>query len=274
MVLYTCEKCNRTFDQKNNYMKHLKRKTPCTQDTEEPVEYEKPTCNYCKSTFSRIDVLNQHINGGYCKVKRARDNQLEQLLNEMIEIKKQLQELKTENNQYKKENNNYKKIIEQQTNINNQYNIEQTNNYNIIAFGKEEKSFITNEEYKQIIDKGFKAVETHVQKIYCNPNKPENQNIYISNMRDDYILIYDGEQWLLRNKDDILEKIYYDNSDTIELKFKELFNVLPTSSIRKFERFINNRDENETINNIKKDLKLLFYNNRHYIKKLQKQIKK
>ena len=29
MVIYSCEKCGKTFKQKGHYMKHLQRKTPC-----------------------------------------------------------------------------------------------------------------------------------------------------------------------------------------------------------------------------------------------------
>ena len=29
MVIYSCEKCGKTFKQKGHYTKHLQRKTPC-----------------------------------------------------------------------------------------------------------------------------------------------------------------------------------------------------------------------------------------------------
>lgn len=32
MVEYTCEKCNKTFNQKNDYTRHLNRKVPCVAD--------------------------------------------------------------------------------------------------------------------------------------------------------------------------------------------------------------------------------------------------
>jgi len=271
MVLYTCDKCNKTFDQKNNYSKHINRKKPCHQtinkdDENNHNKCDKPICNYCKKSFSRIDVLNKHIIGGHCQVKREKDNQLEQLLNEMTEIKKKLSVLETENEKYKQ-------IIGNQFNIDKQINIGQNNNFNITAFGQENKSVITDDEYKKILDKGFKAVETHVERIHFNPNQPENQNIYISNIQKDYVLIYDGEKWNIEQRNEVLEKMYYDNADTLEQKFKQLFKVLPQSTVRKFERFINSKDDDETMNAIKERLKMILYNNRKQIEDLRKRLK-
>jgi hypothetical protein len=294
MVLYTCDKCKKEFYQKSNYDKHLQRKLPCIQTTtfQPPIptitpptfkkevnnneQKSKLQCNYCKKLYARVDVLNKHINGGHCKVKKENDNNLEQLLTAMT---KKLEKMDTIVQELKTENAQYKQLITNQNNIQQQNNIEhlnnQTNNYNmnIHAYGKENKSVITDDDYKKILDKGFKAVESHVEQLHFNPNQPENQNIYISNIQKDYVLIYDGEKWNIEPRNDVLEKMYYDNADTLEQKFRQLFKVLPQSTVRKFERFINSRDDDETMNAIKERLKMLLYNNRKKIEDLRKRLK-
>jgi len=82
------------------------------------------------------------------------------------------------------------KILKHINNIQTQNNITQNNTFNILAFGKEDLSHITDDTYKKIINKGFKSVPALVDAIHFNKDKPENHNIYISNIRDDYILVF------------------------------------------------------------------------------------
>jgi len=87
-------------------------------------------------------------------------------------------------------------------------------------------------------------------------------------------LFFDGTNWNLQERNDVLDTVYYNTSDTLETKFKLLFKFLDKYSISKFERFLNEKDDDETINSIKKDLKVLLYNKRDIIKKTRKSISK
>ena len=35
--------------------------------------------------------------------------------------------------------------------------------------------------------------------IHFNPDKPENHNIYISNLKNGYVMMYDGNKWDTKN---------------------------------------------------------------------------
>ena len=63
-----------------------------------------------------------------------------------------------------------------------------------------------NEQKK--IDEQIKQQQIKEQEMQeqMNQNKPENQNINVSKMRDNYILIFDGNQWQLKERDDILQQ--------------------------------------------------------------------
>jgi hypothetical protein len=264
MVEYICEKCNKIFNKKNTYMKHMIRKKPC-QKNEKTTTNNNIQCNYCYKIFSRIDVLNRHISNGYCKVKRKNDEQMEKLLNEMAEMKKRLETLESENKHYKEENKKYKQVIKNNTIIEQQNNI-----FNVIAFGKEDISFITDATFKKILNKGFNSIPALVDELHFNKNKPEHHNIYISNIRDDYVLVFDGNDWNLQSRKDVLDSLYYSSSDTLEMKFKELVDSLDKFTIRKFERFLDKKDDDIIINDIKKDLKILLYNRRNIVKETKK----
>ena len=152
-------------------------------------------------------------------------------------------------NSLEKENDNYKHIIN-------------NNNIKLLAFGKEDMTHIVDEVYKKILNKGFKSVPTLVEHVHFNKNKPENHNIYISNIRTNYVLIYDGEDWKLKERDDILQQLMEDKTEILTGKFDELLTHLDEASIKKFQRFLDNQDENGVITGIKNDLKLMLYNNR------------
>ena len=242
-------------------------------------------CKYCNQMFTRKDNLHKHVSER-CKIKKQQDNQKEDLLQKLIketaemkeEIKKNNQEIKKKDNQVANletelnklksgTKTNVKQIGKQQKNniiqnIENQQNNIITNNIKLLAFGKEDMTHIVDELYKKILNKGFKSVPTLVEHVHFNKNKPENHNIYISNIRTNYVLIYDGIDWKLKEKDDILQQLMDDKTAILSDKFDELLTELDEPSIKKFQRFLDNQDENSVITGIKNDLKLMLYNNR------------
>jgi hypothetical protein len=101
-----------------------------------------------------------------------------------------------------------------------------------------------------------------IEKIHFNPTKPENMNIYISNMKDKYIMVYDGTNWNLANKREEIDKIYEEK----ELLLEEWLEENKDQEMKdKFMKYINNRDDDELINSIKEDIKLMMYNKKEMI---------
>ena len=47
---------------------------------------------------------------------------------------------------------------------------------------------------KTIFHKGFKSVENLTKSLHFDKNRPENHNIYISNIKDNYVMMYDGDR--------------------------------------------------------------------------------
>ena len=242
-------------------------------------------CVYCQKIFTRVSSLNVHLQDR-CKNKKQKDQEKEDLMTKLIEEKedcnkqmkeilKSMQEMKNEIVELKKNtklinkqrtksiNNNIQKVdrIQNNTNCNNingnKILNNTVNNINIIAFGKEDLSHIKDKDYKLILNKGFKSVPALMESIHFNKNKPENHNIYISNMRDNHVLIYDGFEWQLKERDYLLQEIVYNKTDMLNKKFDDLVDQLDEFTIRKFNRFLDQKDDDVIINSIKKDLKLM-----------------
>ena len=287
MPNYKCERCMKEFGQKSNYEKHLNKKFPCKKfapncpkfapncpkiapncpKLEESIEESKYICNYCKKEFTRKYHLLRHIDKS-CKVKKGNDAKMEEIMTALIELKESNKELKEndkknkeEIDKLKEENTKYKKII----NNNTQNNIKTQNNitFKINAYGTENSSKVTINDYKRILGRGMNSVPVFVKKLHFDENMPENHNVYISNLRDEYVLMFDGKKWRLKDRNDALQQLYEDKSDILETKFEELIERLDEPTIKMFRRFLKIKDnDEEKIRVIKKELKKVLYENR------------
>ena len=63
VTVYKCNKCNKMFYNKNDFKRHLNRKTSCVIPLKNADTF---ACSQCNKTFTRIDSLNRHIKF-YCK---------------------------------------------------------------------------------------------------------------------------------------------------------------------------------------------------------------
>ena len=259
-------------DVKNNYSKNGN----FTKNTQHFTQNEKKNiicgfkCNFCGKNFSRKYNLNRHIDD-YCKIKKQQDSEKEgifqQLLDKMNKLEEQNKQLQNEIQNIRSTKNINNGLINNNKNNNNNINSHNTiNNNNIeiklLAFGNEDLSYITDNRYKNIINKGFKSIQEFVTNIHFNKNNPQNHNVYISNMRDNCAMVYDGDKWELRDRTDILDDMYESKRDILEDKFDELLNDLPKHAINKFSRFLNDQQDDKVIKNIKKDIKFILYNNK------------
>lgn len=245
-------------------------------------------CNYCQKTFTRYDNLSRHIDK-YCKVKKEQDRMKEQIFNDLIgkmdEQNKKISNLEKQNKQIINDN---MKLIDKleavgdpkQTNIvqtNQTNNIQNKivnntqNNYNInlVAFGHEDLTNLSDETYKFFLKKGYQSVPQFIEFIHFNKNRPELHNVFIPNMRDVYAMTYDGEGWNLINKKEIVDQLFDDKQMMLIDKYQELQDQVDDVTKKKFGRFLGEEDD-EILKSIKNDIKLMLYNKR----KIPQQTKK
>ena len=279
---YKCDSCDKKFKQKTDFLRHKNRKKPCMNvpitidDLCENVKDIENQCPYCHNTFTQKSSLTRHIEER-CVIKIKQDQQKEdivqRLIKEMEEMKSKVEVLEKENKNYKNQTNNItKNKIRNQQNIQTQNIENQQNNiqnFNLLAFGKEDMSHLADEMYKRILGKGFKSVPMLVEYVHFNKDKPENRNIYISNMRDNWVIIYDGEDWKLKERHEVMRQLLDGKSDILETKFEELIDELDEFTIRKFRRFLDEKDEKDVAASLKNDLKMILYNNKKLTEKIR-----
>ena len=230
MVLYTCEKCNKEFNQKSNYLKHINRKKPCITNENNIIIYK---CEKCNKDFNYKTSYLYHIN----KINSCYTVNFEEKCNsleiELINLKKDLELLTNKNiileNENKTLNNLVNKCLENNKTIktNNTTNNNNTNNtinninninVNLVPFGMENIDDLTPEEKKIILNSGMFCSVMCAKKLNCNPRLPQYHNISFTNLRSNDAKIYDKDKtWRTVDKEDLFETVIPRRIDDVNL---------------------------------------------------------
>jgi hypothetical protein len=254
-MIYCCEKCKAEFPKKSNYDKHMNRKTPCVLEEKEKYDIERKSCKYCPKVLSTVHSCDVHMTT--CRYK---PNDVEKLTQIIIEMNDKL-------------NAKINVISEKIDKVDkpNITNVNIQNNMIVAPFGKEDLSFLTLKDYKNIFKKGCYSIPEIIRLIHCNDDKPEFMNVYVKNFKDEYMFTFDGKDWDIEKKDVVLSNMIENKKNLLESKFDDMQHELPQYAITMFKKFLEKTDDDEVIANIKDELKNMFYKNRnHVIKNIKK----
>lgn len=244
MVEYVCEFCNYKTSNKNNYKKHestkkheknslkyddkkLQNATNSIQKVSKSIILQQNSiqkvsfdatksqnivyeCDYCDACFKHINNKYRHQKSN-CKAKRReeeiireKDRQIEGLMSMLSESINKCGN--TVNN-----NNNSNNCI-----TNNTLNI------TINGYGKEDLSYLTNEDWHKILNIPENGIVKLFIETHFNPKKPENQNIRQRNRNSKYLEVHDGKEWKHIHKKKVLSDVADDKRDMIEEKYDDL----------------------------------------------------
>lgn len=252
---YHCVCCNYDTINKSNYNKHLLTAKHKKMELKPRKNHEKNICKYCDKSFKHKNSMYHHIKYTCNKNKDEDLKELVRLLNLQLEQKdKELEKKDTENKNQQKQIN--KLMGKLQVNITN--NIVQNNHIQLLSYRETDTSHLTETDYIQCIKKVTYCVKHLIEKIHFNPIKPENMNIYISNMKDKYIMVYEEGNWNLKNKMNEIDSLYNEK----EILLEDWLTCNEDEVLRcKYEKYLRNKVNEETMNIIKEEIKLLMYNN-------------
>lgn len=219
-------------------------------------------CCYCNKEFSKRSNLIRHQEIGckeefklYKEKDLERESQFALVLAQMDKLKQELLELKQ----------NKDTAVSIATNSNNNVNSNNIiNNYDIkvVAFGEENLyNRIGDEVTKKCLAKGYQSVMGLIEYVHFNKDYPELQNVFISNTRDSYAHIFDGNKWGKKRKEDVINQLFDDSQCFLIEMYKELKDKLKKADQIKFERF-KNEDDINIIKEIKQEIRDYLYNYR------------
>ena len=276
MSKYYCVCCDYDAKVKSSFDKHLKtkkhkralesqpkvnQKSTSSQPKVNLFEEQKPQqfqCRYCSKVFKFKQSMYKHIKYT-CKENKDEDfKELARLLNEKdkqmekmrVTMQKQIDKL-TQKLQIQN-------VVHGDVTQNTVYNIQ------LLNHGDTDYSHLTPLDYVQCMKKCNNCVKKLIEKVHFNEQMPENMNIYISNIKGNYAMVYNGNKWQIVNKKEQIDELYDCNEVMLETWYDEYKEQYP-EVIKSFQRYLKNRDESNVINRVKEQILLMLYNNREMI---------
>jgi hypothetical protein len=193
-----CFSCGKTFSKPFYYERHKNRKTPCLIQDIPENDNAVLRCKFCNKTYKHNYTLNRHYKT--CKIKNGgmdilvkkvqREEELEQkvMLNTLLKkvefMEQKIHDLTTTANSNNTNNTN-NTINTNNTQINTN-NI--TQNITINSYKDPNTEGITLSPVD--IDNHERIAYALIDKIYFNPEKPENHSIYLVNKKDKTLMVY------------------------------------------------------------------------------------
>jgi hypothetical protein len=275
---FVCECCEYNTNLRANLSKHLlsnkhkklvkvstelvKVRSELVKVTPEIVKVKKIICKYCEKEYKHKSSLSNHIKYRCTKNKDEDLKELVRLLNlQLMEQGNEIKQHKTHIQEHKTHIQLQDKKIEKlmgKLEINGSFNTTNIqNNFTLLGYRDTDLSHLTDEDYRFCIKKINHCVKTLIDKVHFNPLKPENRNIYISNMKDKYLMVYDGSNWNLANKKDELDRLFEEK----EMMLEDWLESNPDPVLKdKFMKYLNNKEDDVCLNQIKEEIKLMLYN--------------
>jgi hypothetical protein len=202
--MYECKRCGYTSSKKCNIIRHLQSMKGCEAlvsniDTKcllkEFTSSKKTyTCETCSESFMSISLKAAHskvCDGG-------KTNEIKELIKTINELKNEVGNLKAQ----------------QQSGItiqgnNNTTIINNDNRIYINQYNKVETNYIENDTMKDLLGKRsftnlYDSLMEVIRIVYYNEKHPENHSIFIPNIRERYARVFDGNNWVFKEKNEII----------------------------------------------------------------------
>tara|TARA_Y100000389_G_scaffold159235_1_gene160973 strand:+ start:138 stop:1043 length:906 start_codon:yes stop_codon:yes gene_type:complete len=287
MDTYDCECCNFSTLLKSNYTRHLKTKkhqkviqsypksypklSKKNKKTNKEYESTKHVCKYCGKEYKYRPGLSKHIK---YSCQKNEDEDLKELVKLMNE---QLNTINNKLNESTADNEKKDKMIKKLTNklqINN-YNTNNVIVTNILNYKDTDISHLTAKDYERAIYQVNDAIPSIMKQIHFNPQKPENMNIYIPNIKDKYILIFNENEWQIESRNTTVDNLIDDKYSILKewydenLRDRDINENMDQESYKflkqNFEKFDANIENEEIKNIIKEEITMFLYNKRNMI---------
>ena len=119
--------------------------------------------------------------------------------------------------------------------INGPINNEFVNNIKIVNFGNEDIDRYTYPEIRDLLFREEKPVLKLIEMKHFNKKIPEQQNIQLTNLRSQYIDVYDNDRWMKKFVTETLKKLF----DNTAIELNEMTEIVQPNYKNKISKPIN-----------------------------------
>lgn len=145
-------------------------------------------------------------------------------------------------------------------------NIINFNNYNETNY-----EMLKERDYLKCFLENNHCVKKLIETVHFNEKNPENMNIYISSIKGNYIMVYKENSWQLKDRKFYVDDLYENNEIVLE-NWYDMYKQKYPQIIHSFERYLLAKEDDEYMNNIKREIILMLYNNRSKVIKHKNEI--
>lgn len=270
---YSCKLCEKEFKSINGFKNHYTKLHKCSSKKYILITYDNITkykCKKCDKVYSHKSGLYTHYNKIHIiekndseMIKKEHNHNVDDIINmknELNKLNKKYSELLENQKKIEKKSN---KVINNKT-INNVTN--NTVNIQLVSYGKENLEDISEHYYIKAFQKGFISIPQFIEFIHFNDKLPQYKNICIPNERKNKVKVYKDNCWQLQDKQQTIEDIYNHKSDVLEDKYNNIHTKLDKRTKRMFQRFLDKKDDDETIEYVRGYIQELLYNKKNLVR--------
>ncbi len=240
---FQCSVCKYRTNSKQHIKRHIstKKKNICSNAEINEIEVE-IKCEHCNKFYTTKRSLYQHQKLSCKVIKTNRESELEAKVAE-LEVKLEAERDKP------------KTVV----------NIQ--NNFIVNGYRKTSFEHLTDRQYQKAVRRMLYSVPQMIQDVHFDPEVPENHNIFISNIKGKYAMVYDGEKWCSKPQDQVIDQLINDQEYAIEDWLGEGDNF--PKEMAKFNEYLEKKELHDEVKEIiREEVKLLLYNNRGKIKRI------
>ena len=280
-----CTTCNKEFNRKDNYERHLKSPMHLRKVQDDgtfscvcgKVYFQSPSlsrhkrsCTAYLNEASKIESLEKH-NEELIKEREEMRQQIEELFDKFAQIQPNQP---PQTNQSSQTNQSPPPpSVQNANNTNNSHSFNTTNNnlhVHINSFGNENLDYITNDFIHGCVNRIYESVPTIVEKMHFDPAHPENHNFKIPNKKLPHASVMSEDQkWKLMDRQEAINNMIDKGYNIIDSQFREDPSKFSESKRRHYRRFQENYDteDKDTMKRIRSDVELVVLNGTREIHK-------
>ena len=207
-------------------------------------------CKFCEKTYSKNSNLHRHMKTCKFKCEQTTSNSdsKDLLILELIKEKEQMRK-------------SIDKLLDRVGNVTN--NITNQQNVFINTHGHENLSYINGDYLNNLLKIPYAAVPKLLKDIHFHPEHPENMNVKITNKKESFVKVWEGDRWKIKDKKKVIENMIDKGFNIIDGQYTTIKKILEPSKKKKYIEFQEKYDssDKQLMKNLHKDTEFMVINN-------------